>query len=286
MGKLTLIKATIIMKIQFAFLSLFLATAHAGHESKGLRGRADDDHDQELLDLGYTAVPELSSARINCSEGSQCCVIGDFIGTVNLGYSAIGGGGCPRGTTYNNAKLIRCKEPSSCSISCDGTCNVVVKAGSGAAGGSGGWDGNGGMPGMPSYNGGGYGNIPAPGGMSGEPGLPGSVNGMPSNNRGNTLGPYYNGGGITGNGSPYYTPGYSGGYPGGNRGGMSGPYYNGGGSPQYQPLNGGPQYQPRYGGSPPYPGIHRKSGYSRGRGSGGAGTRINQGETCFASDII
>ena len=242
------------MKIQFAFLSLFLATAHAGQEPKGLRGRAGDDQDVDLLGLGYTdtAVPNGSSATINCGSGSQCCATGTFVGSINHGYSSIGSGGCA-GTTYNNASTGTCTS-SSCSISCDGTCNVVVKAGSGGGDGGiprsfghpGGYQPDGafnhhksnrGMPdmgGMPGYNG---------SGMRDLPGVPGSVNGMPSNNGGNTPGPYYSGGDY-------------------------------GGSPQYQPRSsGGPRYS-----YPGTAGIHRKSGYSGGGGSGGASARINQGE--------
>ena len=131
------------MKLQFVFLSLFLATAHAGHEPKGLRGRVggdDQDQDLELLDLGYThtVVPKRSSATINCGSGSHCCVTGSFKQINNQGGFTLGnsgGGGC-QGFTMANGNLSTCASQS-CSISCEGTCNVSVTAG-GSGGGSGG----------------------------------------------------------------------------------------------------------------------------------------------------
>ncbi len=133
------------MKIQFVFLSLFLATAHAGHEP-GLRGRVGDDQDLELLGLGNTVVPHGSSARIQCGSGSQCCVTGSIQVKVNYGFNSFGGGNCQGGFTMDNGILSTCASQS-CSISCDGTCDVTVKA-NGGGGGSGGMPAAPGMPGV------------------------------------------------------------------------------------------------------------------------------------------
>eukprot|EP00984_Skeletonema_dohrnii_P017870 scaffold8226_cov115-Skeletonema_dohrnii-CCMP3373.AAC.6 len=124
------------MKFQIFFLSLFLAAAHARHEPKGLRG--GDDRDLELV--GSTVVPNGSSATINCGSGSQCCVTGTFK-TRNTTGGATGGGGSCQGSTLSmsNGSLGNC-ESNPCSISCDGACNVVVKAGSAGDGGDGGYD--------------------------------------------------------------------------------------------------------------------------------------------------
>eukprot|EP00986_Skeletonema_menzelii_P012173 scaffold6592_cov202-Skeletonema_menzelii.AAC.2 len=198
------------MKLQFVFLSLFLATAHAGHEPKGLRGRVggdDQDQDLDLIDLGYTAVPKGSSATINCGSGSHCCVTGSFKQINNQGGFTLGnsgGGGC-QGFTMENGNLSTC-DSQSCSISCEGTCNVSVTAG-GSGGGGGGYGGG--------YGGGG-------GGYSGPYG-PGQ----------NT--PYYNGGYGGGGG------GYGGGYNGngGGGGGYNGRYGYGGGGGGNNGNNGG-----------------------------------------------
>ena len=222
------------MKIQFAFLSLLLATAHAGHEPKGLRGRSGDDQDVDLLGLGYTAVPNGSSATIKCGSGSQCCATGQFYGSINYGYSSIGGGGGCAGTTYNNASTGTCTS-SSCTISCDGTCNVVVKAGSGGGGvgggggggygpygGGGGYSGASGyMPNWPTHMGaGGMG-----GGSGGMPGMPGYRGGGGGGGAGGGGGG--GGGGWSGNGGGYnwrkWLPnGGNGGFGGGGGGGFGG----------------------------------------------------------------
>eukprot|EP00984_Skeletonema_dohrnii_P035442 scaffold35177_cov161-Skeletonema_dohrnii-CCMP3373.AAC.2 len=134
------------MKIQIVFLSL-LAAAHARHEPKGLRG--GDEHDLELV--GYTVVPNGSSATINCGSGSQCCVTvtGSFEWKINTGIQQFGGS-CQEPLSNGSLTLSKCKESTSCSVSCDGNCNVAVKAGSGSAG----LPGRAGSPGGYGNNGG------------------------------------------------------------------------------------------------------------------------------------
>ena len=134
------------MKIQIVFLSL-LAAAHARHEPKGLRG--GDEHDLELV--GFTVVPKGSSATAHCGSGSQCCVTvtGSFEWKINTGIQQFGGS-CQEPLSNGSLTLSNCKESSSCSVSCDGNCNVVVKAGSGSAG----LPGRAGSPGGYGNNGG------------------------------------------------------------------------------------------------------------------------------------
>lgn len=126
------------MKFQIVFLSLFLAAAHARHEPKGKGLRGGDDRDLELV--GSTVVPNGSSATINCGSGIQCCVTGTFKTINNVGSKT---SSC-QGSTLSNGSLGNCQS-NSCSVSCDGVCNVVVKAGSGSAGdgGDGGYDNDG-----------------------------------------------------------------------------------------------------------------------------------------------
>jgi hypothetical protein len=128
------------MKIQIVFLSL-LAAAHARHEPKGLRGGGGggggDEHDLELV--GFTVVPKGSSATVHCGSGSQCCVTvtGRFGMKLNTGNQQFHFGGSCKETLSNGSLILsNCQEqePSSCSVSCDGNCNVVVTAGSGSAG--------------------------------------------------------------------------------------------------------------------------------------------------------
>ena len=130
------------MKFQIVFLSLFLAAAHARHEPKGKGLRGGDDRDLELV--GSTVVPNGSSATINCGSGSQCCVTGSFKTINNVGSMTIAGGGSCH-LSMSNGSLGNC-ESNPCSISCDGACNVVVKAdsaGDGEGGGDGGHDNDG-----------------------------------------------------------------------------------------------------------------------------------------------
>lgn len=136
------------MKIQIVFLSL-LAAAHARHEPKGLRG--GDEHDLELV--GFTVVPKGSSATAHCGSGSQCCVTvtGSFEWKINSGIQQFGScQGQEIPLSNGSLTLSNCKESSSCSVSCDGNCNVVVKAGSGSAG----LPGRAGSPGGYGNNGG------------------------------------------------------------------------------------------------------------------------------------
>ena len=108
------------MKIQIAFLALFLATAHArlNHpQHKSLR-ESDNHH--------YTPVPKGSSVAFECdSKGHKhCCVEGDFRNFSGLKSSHFGGGKC-EGRSMRNGKFLQCKSES-CHVVCDGKCQVAV----------------------------------------------------------------------------------------------------------------------------------------------------------------
>ena len=132
------------MKIQFAFLSLFLATAHTGHEPKGLRGRSGDGKgdDQDVDKVGFAetetttvsmTILKGSSVTINCFNGDQkCCVTGTFVGSNHRGYAsfASGSGGCDGGITYTANGSVGTCESTSCSITCNGSCSVSIPGGS------------------------------------------------------------------------------------------------------------------------------------------------------------
>eukprot|EP00985_Skeletonema_marinoi_P005789 scaffold2514_cov87-Skeletonema_marinoi.AAC.1 len=150
------------MKFQIVFLSLFLATTAAQHEPKSLRGGDEEehknDHDLELIESTVTVVPRGSSATIQCGRMShtKCCVTGSFQAeSSNSGIMTIGSGwGYPNCdcTIMTNGKISNC-ESDICRVSCDGNCNVIVRAGGAGpparagAGGRGRGGGRGGLPG-------------------------------------------------------------------------------------------------------------------------------------------
>lgn len=112
------------MKFQIVFLSLFLATAHARHEPKHLRGGDEQDR------VDYN-IPKGGSATIDCgSSGDKCCYTGfSKVSAIGNGGTVSFGGDdedCPQSKSTSGGRLEGCE--NKCSVSCGKTskCKVTL----------------------------------------------------------------------------------------------------------------------------------------------------------------